>query len=228
MDRLGTVTAVVLALSGAPALAADWGKVDNPDVCTKTSGIQGQIHYYPECQAAVDKLLDGCMGDPAMKDKLAKGGWVDGKNVSKVSVDEGKKYPANAVETCEGEILVYMSKAREQGDLEKAEMPKPTWKNPAVEKMIQGYFKQEYKDGEKLLKIMLQPDKPAWEIEKDGLGKVKDRAVYAAVVFQKGDVCSVHKTYYLQAHNGKTFAGPLEEHGAGAEVNYNILCTKVK
>ncbi len=84
MNRIGLV---VVSTVASPALAADWGKAEDPKACAEAS-TPGQIHYHDKCQAAIDKLVEGCIVDPEFKDKLAAAaGFVNGENVSKFRRD---------------------------------------------------------------------------------------------------------------------------------------------
>jgi hypothetical protein len=229
--RVVTMNKIALVLAAglsSTALAADWGKVDKPEVCKESHWIQGQLGYYPECQKQVDQLLDKCMGDPDQKAELAKHNFVDGKNTSPYSMDEGKKYPKDAREYCEGEILQRIAKQLEQGDVEKVELPKGSMKNAALEKAVTTAFQKDYGDTKaKVLMVILDGWHP--DLEKDDFGRVTGRDLSATVVKKMPDgKCVLHEELWLQHGNGKSFSGPLSARGAGSWKDTEILCTKVE
>ncbi len=224
MNRIGFVLVLTLA---TPALTTDWGKADDPKACAQAT-TQGQIHYYPKCQEAIDKLVDpGCISDPEMKDALAKGGFVDGQNTSTFRRDKGKKIPQDARFACEAEALKRIKDQAADADVASTVLPKAKGKNAAIEKMMREEIKTNWKDGEELLKIIFDSG-TEWTINKNGLGVVVSRSIFATAVYKKGERCFVYSTNWVQPAAGKGFAGPLEEHGQGAEIKKGILCEKVK
>jgi hypothetical protein len=225
-----TSIGIVAALAVATSARADhdWGKADDPKACEHTV-TQGQIHYSDKCQAQIDKLVDpGCITDPTMKDELAKRDFVDGKNVSKLRRDKGKKIPQDAKDACEKIALELVHAQGADAKVEQQELPAAKGTNATIEKMIREEIKTNWKGGEQLLKIIFD-GATDWTINRNGLGAIVSRSIYATAVYKKQDKCYFYGTYWYQQSNGKAFSGPLEEHsGGGGTGEVGILCRKVK
>jgi hypothetical protein len=224
MRSIGIITTLLFA---SPVLADDWGKADEPAVCDHAV-TQNQIHYNAKCQAAIDKMVDpGCINDPAMKDALAKAGYVDGQNTSKLRRDKGKKLPQDARDICETEALKRIQKQSADAEIDKTEMPKSKGQSATIEKMIRDEIKANWRDGEQLLKIVFDSG-TEWTVNRNGLGIIISRSIAATAAYKKDDKCTLYSTYWVQQYNGKAFAGSLEEHGGGGAQTKGIRCEKVK
>jgi hypothetical protein len=224
---MNRIVLVVAMAASSTALAADWGKASDPEACKPVSSYN--VAAYPKCKESVDPMVEKCLADPEFKKRLEGGGWVDGKNVSKLERDKGKRIPEIAYETCAEEALKRIEKQGKDdklaADVANTEIPKPRWKNPAVEKLIAAAFKRDWsEDGQKLVLVVLDDEK--WDIQRNGLGVITGRAMGATAVFRQGDKCKIHQGIWIQPHNGKTFAGALAEDGTGVEKE--LVCTKVK
>ncbi len=250
------LVAIILGIT-QPAYADHWGTDEDAQVCEKEYSDsqkwqnlnkypyaindalkRGQVS--PQCKAEIEKRAKRCMDDPLMR-----GIYNDASNENPhkdppgycsyrafgeiydqlMNVPVMKEFKAAKAKQAEEKTA--KKAAEEAAKVAAAEMPKASWKNPAIEKMITAAFKRDWTSGEKLLKLFLT-GKQGWQIDRNALGIITGRSVYAAAVYKKGDKCTVHSTYWVQQHDGNGFSGPLEEHGAGAEENANILCAKVK
>jgi hypothetical protein len=218
---------IILAslLTGAPALANDWGKLAEAQVCADLAKWSG-----PECQAEIARRTQACLVDDDMQTDLGNVGYTpstpndEGKALcKKEATREIQKQLAGAGR--EKAAAAAADKEREEA-LQKRDLPKATAHAPAIEKLVGSTFAKLYPE-KKLLKVILDAGAD-WEIERTPLGGIRARSMWATVVSKKGDQCELYGTYWEQAYHGKGFSGPLVEHGAGGDRNDPILCANVK
>jgi hypothetical protein len=227
MNRLGKVAAVAIALSGTPALA-DWGTVTDAKVCADLAKWGG-----PECQGEITKRIKVCLADGDMATDLAQLGYSGGDNVpaeaTKLCKKEATKEIQKQLATVSRDKVEVDKKAKEEAEAVKTrELPKATWKNPGIEKMVSTAFNRDWKpEGQTLMKVILDSESTKdWTVERGPLGQLVSRYIHATAVFKKGDRCTMHSGNWEQKHNGKGFAGELQEHGMDRDEE--LLCAKVK
>jgi hypothetical protein len=244
--RIGIVGLMVVIVGGAQLAygGEPWGTAEDAGACEKdyvahknwrrhaksiNEALKAEQVSAP-CKAEIEKRAKQCADDPeiqkVIKDPAYKvedaAGYCNyrafnGMAVQLDAVLEKKAKDADAAQQA----------AAAEAAVAKAELPKAKGTNAALEKMIRAEIKENWKDGEKLLKIIFDSGTD-WEIKRNGLGIITGRQVAASAVYKKDDKCFVYQTYWVQQYNGKTYAGPLEEHGGGGAQKFGILCEKVK
>ena len=115
--------------------------------------------------------------------------------------------------------------AEKKAKLQGTDVPKAAMHDGALEKAVATAYGKAY-PGNKILKVVL--GHWADEYEKDALGRVTGRDLYATVVNRHPDgKCELHGELWLQRGHGKAFSGPLSERGAGSLETSEISCSKI-
>lgn len=222
--RMSSVVPASL-LFAAPALAADWGSATDARACADLAKWSG-----PESQGEIAKRTKACLADDDMQMDLGNVGYTpstpndEGRALcKKQATKEIQKQLAGASAE---QAAASKAEKEEVAALQTREPPKPSGRAPAIEKMVTAHFRKLYPE-KKLLKIILDGD-TQWQVERAANGAITHRSIWATILSKKGDKCEEYGTYWEQQYNGRTFAGSLEEHSHGAEVQREILCTKIK
>jgi hypothetical protein len=185
-----------------------------------------------ECKAEIEKRIPACEKDPWMKRELTdpelnkgdpKGLCFDKafSNVWEQIINDrnSKKQAQEEAKTKEE------AKAKGAAELAAVELPKPQMHDGSLEKAVSDAYHR-YDPPAKVIKVVL--GKWADELEKDALGRVTGRDIYATVVNKQPDgKCLLHGEYYMQHGNGRSFSGPLSARGAGSASDKEILCEKI-
>jgi hypothetical protein len=243
-----------VATSGArAALAADWGTLEQALVCEKdfdaSRSWPSSAHKYPyainarmkdgtisaDCKAEIERRIPLCVADPNEKSRysgLKKGnaGMTREELCAESSFlrlgDQILNMRSQKEQAAARAKQEAAERAAKEAQLAKVELPTAVRRDPALEKQIAAAYKEAYPEN-KVLKVIIISK--GWETERSGYGVITNRNIQAVVVNQQpGDYCQLHNELWMQEHDGRRFAGKLQQRGAGSQELTQILCSKAK